>query len=96
MGGGLPDVCGLGVVNGVLRSDELLPYVTKFTRELIASVSPVSLSETKAKIYTDLHCDVGSSVVASRAHIGRMVKEPDFAEGVAAFLGKRPPRWSKR
>jgi enoyl-CoA hydratase/carnithine racemase len=90
------EALGLGVVNGVLPPEELLPYVYKYTRELIASVSPGSLSETKHQIYTDLHCDVRSSVVASSAHIERMVKEPDFAEGVAAFLEKRPPRWSKR
>ena len=61
------EALGLGVVNGVLPSEELLPYVYKYTRELIASVSPGSLSETKHQIYTDLHCDVGSSVVASSA-----------------------------
>ena len=90
------EALSLGVVNGVLPADELQPYVTRFTRELIASVSPGSLSETKRQIYTDQHCDVGSSVVTSRVQIERMVKEPNFAEGVAAFLGKRPPRWSKR
>ena len=86
----------LGLVNGVFPSDELLPNVTQFARDMVSNISPGSLRETKRQIYTDLHRDVASAVDASRGHIERMVKEPDFAEGVAAFMEKRPPRWSKK
>lgn len=90
------EALSFGVVNGVVSVDDLMPYVIKFTREMITSVSPGSLRETKHQIYTDLHRDVASAVDASRNHMERMMKEPDFAEGVAAFVEKRPPRWSKR
>jgi enoyl-CoA hydratase/carnithine racemase len=89
------EALSLGLVNRVLPPDELMPHVIKYARELISAVSPGSLRETKRQIYTDLHRDVASAVDASRTHIECMVKEPDFAEGVAAFLEKRTPRWSR-
>ena len=89
------EALSLGLVNGVLPADQLMAHVHTFARDMISSVSPGSLRETKRQIYTDLHCDVASAVNASRAHIERMVKEPDFAEGVAAFVEKRSPKWSK-
>jgi enoyl-CoA hydratase/carnithine racemase len=89
------EALSFGLLNAVLPPDELMPHVVKFTRELISMVSPGSLRETKWQIYADLHRDVASAVKASGNHILRMVKEPDFAEGVAAFVEKRPPRWGK-
>ena len=56
-----------------------------------ATVSRASLAETKRQLYTDLHRDVGSSVEESEALLERMVTEPDFARGVAAFRTKQPP-----
>ena len=31
----------------------------------------------------------------SKAQIGKLMAEPDYAEGVAALLGKRPPRFTR-
>jgi enoyl-CoA hydratase/carnithine racemase len=50
---------------------------------------------TKHQIYSDLHREVAVAVDASHDLIQRMVKEPDFAEGVAAFVEKRRPSWRK-
>jgi enoyl-CoA hydratase/carnithine racemase len=52
------------------------------------------LQDTR-QIYADLHRDVGTAVRESHALIERMTTEPDFAEGVAAFLDKRLPRWKR-
>jgi enoyl-CoA hydratase/carnithine racemase len=84
----------LGLVNAVLPSDELLPYTYDYARKLIATVSPGSLRETKRQIYADFHRDVASAVRESKELVERMATEPDFAEGVAAFVEKRPPRWA--
>ena len=84
----------LGLLNAVLPADELLPHTYRYVRQLIDTVSPGSLRETKRQIYTDLHRDAKSAVEDSYAIIRKMVKEDDFAEGVAAFMEKRPPRWS--
>jgi enoyl-CoA hydratase/carnithine racemase len=83
----------LGLVNAVVEPDALLSYTRSYALGLIATVSAGSLAVTKRQIYTDLHRDIGSSVEEAAALLDRMMAEPDFAEGVAAFREKRAPRY---
>lgn len=83
----------LGLVNAVLPVAELLPHTYDYVRKLMATVSPNSLRQTRWQIYRDLHRDVASSVNESEALIKQMMKEEDYAEGVAAFMEKRGPQW---
>jgi len=82
-----------GLVNDVFPAEELLERTYAYTRGLVASVSPGSLRETRWQIYRDLHRSVRSAVEDSEELIRRMMTEPDYAEGVRAFLEKRAPRW---
>ena len=84
----------MGLVNAVLAPDELLPHTYAYVQNLIATVSPGSLRETKRQIYTDLHRDAKSAVDSAGSLIRDMTTQADYAEGVAAFVEKRPPRWS--
>lgn len=84
----------LGLLNAILPPNELMPHTYDYVQKLITTVSPGSLRETKRQIYTDLHRDAKSAVEHSNTLIRKMTKEGDYAEGVAAFLEKRPPRWS--
>lgn len=86
----------LGLLNALVEPDELLPRTYAYARQMADSVSPGSLRETKRQIYADLHRDVGSSVREADALLERMMTEPDYREGVAAFSEKRKPRWSGR
>ena len=88
------EALSLGLVNGVLPPEELLSYTYGYARNLVATVSPGSLRETKRQIYTDLHREVRDAVENSKRLVERMATEPDFAEGVAAFTEKRLPRWA--
>ncbi len=84
----------MGLLNGLLEPQELLPHTYAYARRLVDEVSPGSLRETKRQIYSDLHQDVASAVRAADALLDEMTTQPDYREAVAAFSEKRPPRWS--
>jgi enoyl-CoA hydratase/carnithine racemase len=84
----------IGLVNRVLPPDELLPHALDYARRLATEISPASLRSSKRQLYEDLHGDVGTAVSTSEALLEQMVREPDYAEGVAAWLEKRPPEFT--
>ena len=65
-----------------------------YARELVTRVSPSSQRTTKLQIYLDQHRDVGSAVSNSEELLEAAMRDPDYQEGVAAFVEKRAPRWS--
>ena len=79
----------------MLPADEVLDRTLSYARNLIATVSPNSLRQTRWQIYRDLQQTVDVSVNASEDLLNAMMKEPDYAEGVKAFLEKRPPAWGR-
>jgi enoyl-CoA hydratase/carnithine racemase len=83
----------LGFVNQIFEPEELVEKTREYTHQLIASVSPNSLRQTRWQIYKDLHRDVASAVTESERLIEDMAKEEDFKEGIAALVEKRPPNW---
>ncbi len=83
----------MGLINAVVPAEELLDHTYRYVRELVDTVSPRSIRETKRQVYTDLHRDVGTAVEESDELIREMMKEPAFAEGVRAFLERRLPNW---
>jgi enoyl-CoA hydratase/carnithine racemase len=83
----------MGLINAVLPPEDLLSHTYAYARDLATNVSPSSLRETKRQIYSDLHGDVGSAVREAQTLLERMMTEPDFAEGVRAFTGKRKPEF---
>jgi enoyl-CoA hydratase/carnithine racemase len=83
----------LGFVNQLFSAEELLPKCYDYARNLLRSVSPNSLRQTRWQIYRDLHRDVATSVADSEKLINEMAKEEDFREGVAALVEKRSPDW---
>ena len=83
----------LGFVNQIFEPEALMVQTREYAYQLIASVSPNSLRQTRWQIYKDLHRDVASAVIESERLIEDMAKEEDFKEGIAALVEKRPPRW---
>ena len=80
-------------MNQLFSAEELLPKCYDYARNLLRSVSPNSLRQTRWQIYRDLHRDVATSVADSEKLINEMAKEEDFREGVAALVEKRSPDW---
>lgn len=81
----------IGLVNRVLPAGELLPHALEYAHQLASAVAPTSLRETKRQLYTDLHRDVGAAVTESESLLVQMTRGADYAEGVAAWMAKRPP-----
>lgn len=89
------EALALGLVNRVLPADEVLAAALDYAGELARTVAPESLRQTRWQIYRDLHRDVAAAVADSEQLLEAMMRQDDYAEGVAAFLEKRPPRWGR-
>ena len=83
----------MGLVNAVLPADELLDHTLRYARRLATEIAPSTLREAKQQLYTDLHGDVGAAVSHAERRLVEMMRDPDFAEGVAALTEKRPPHF---
>ena len=83
----------IGFVNALHDADALMDATYEYVRNLITTVSPNSLRQTRWQIYRDLHRDAASSVEESEQLINEMMKEDDYREGVQAFMEKRAPDW---
>jgi enoyl-CoA hydratase/carnithine racemase len=87
------EAAGMGLVNAVMPSGELLPHTMAYARRIAAEISPAALAVMKAQLYDDLERDQQSALRVSVDEMKRMVKEPDFAEGTAALAERRPPKF---
>lgn len=84
-----------GLVRTVCPAAEVLPAATTLAREIAANVAPVSAVLTRQLLWQMLGADhpMQAHRLDSRAiyHTGQMA---DAAEGVSAFLEKRPAHWT--
>jgi enoyl-CoA hydratase/carnithine racemase len=84
----------LGLLNALVEPSELLPHSYAYARRLADEVAPGSLAATKRQIYTDLHRDAASAVRDAQQRLEEMMKRADYREAVAAYMEKRPARWT--
>lgn len=86
-----------GLVRATCPADEVVSAARALAAEIAQNVAPVSAVLTRQLLWQMLGADhpIAASRVESRAiyATGRM---PDAAEGVRAFLEKRPPAWTLR
>jgi enoyl-CoA hydratase/carnithine racemase len=87
------EALAMGFLNKLLPADELMPHVTAYAKTLAANVAPGSARETKHQIYRDLHRDSATAVTDAERLLETMIRHPDYAEGVKAWLEKRRAKW---
>lgn len=87
------EAMAMGFLNRIIPSDRLMDEVMAYARNIAVSVAPGSARETKRQIYRDLHRDAATSVKAAEALLVEMSREPDYKEGVKAWMEKRPASW---
>jgi enoyl-CoA hydratase/carnithine racemase len=82
-----------GFFNQVLPREQFDEAVEAYAHQL-AAVSPAAATTTKRQIWADLlHADPRAAVEHSKDLIGLHMKRPDYAEGIAALMEKRSPRF---
>ncbi|MDH3708041.1 MAG: enoyl-CoA hydratase-related protein [Acidimicrobiia bacterium] len=82
-----------GLALEAVPRDEVTGVADTYARDLASSVAPSSLRVTRRQLFGDLHGDAAASVEEANRLLDEMMGLPDYAEGVAAFRDKRPPRW---
>lgn len=80
----------LGLVNDVVPATQVMEWALAKAR-MIAANSPVAVQAVKTQIARTIADHALAREPLEQVLGDRVRASPDFAEGVAAFLGKRPP-----
>ncbi|MET9249812.1 enoyl-CoA hydratase-related protein [Nonomuraea sp. NPDC003709] len=83
----------LGLVNRVVPGEGLLSEAQAYARELAAYSSPASMAVIKRQVWHDWDATLEDSAKAAVQEMMASFDRPDFAEGVASFLERRPPNF---
>ena len=84
------DAAALGLVNRVVKGNELDDVVAKAARRIAAGPT-LAVRNLKRLLRTSLQNSLAEQLQAEAVSFARCTGETDFAEGIAAFLDKRPP-----
>jgi len=83
----------IGLVHDIVPGPELDARINELLGDLLVA-GPAAQLECKALIRGVAHRPIDADVIAGTAeHIAAVRASPEGKEGVAAFLGKRPPKW---
>ena len=84
----------MGLMSRALPAEEVLPAALDIARDIAANTSAMSVAATKALIYRGLAEPDRAAHLALEHEVFRWSgRQADAAEGVVAFLEKRPPEW---
>jgi 2-(1,2-epoxy-1,2-dihydrophenyl)acetyl-CoA isomerase len=87
-----PDALDAGMIGEVVAADELDDAVNRRAAQL-AALPRATLRYTKSMLLRSFELDLESALFEERAGQALMSTSADYAEGAAAFLERRPPRF---
>ncbi len=85
----------LGVVDRVVPAERLLEAASGYLEELAERCSPTSIMLMKQQVYRHLMLPLGEAMRESNKLMAESLGRPDFKEGVASFVEKRPPLFER-
>lgn len=83
----------LGLVDRVIEGPKLMPSAMALAEE-IASSAPLAVQAAKRMMRSGLEEGFAEHVQRSYLQVQLLIRTNDFAEGVAAYLRKRPPNFT--
>jgi len=92
------EALALGVANRALPAEQVLDHALDMARDIAVHVAPMSAALSKRLLWDSAIHNYSPRQVASletQLHL-RVMGTADAREGVAAFLDRRPPRFSSR
>jgi enoyl-CoA hydratase/carnithine racemase len=81
----------LGVVNKVFAPEALMNETLAYAADLAANASPASMAAMKMQMYTHPMMPIDDALADANRLMNESFTRPDFKEGVASFIEKRPP-----
>jgi len=81
----------LRVVSRVTEPGQVLAAARDYARDLARNCSPRAMAVIRHQVHADLEGGFGAAFGRALAAMGRFAEHPDFAEGVASFVERRPP-----
>jgi len=82
-----------GLVNRVVAAARLDAEIERYTRIIVARSAAV-MAQGKRAFYRQVELGLGDAYSLASAAMACNLELPDAAEGMQAFLEKRPPAWS--
>jgi enoyl-CoA hydratase/carnithine racemase len=82
----------IGLIHGAVAADTLDAHVTRIAT-VLASRSPSGARTAKSLIYRSLEMTLAEGLVQEARALRGILASTDYAEGLAAFAEKRPPRF---
>ena len=90
-----PEASRIGLVNRVVSADTLVAEATDYVTMLSTRAAPVAMQVIKQQVYRHLSASLGDATRESITLMSESLQRPDFKEGVASFVEKRPPRFAR-
>lgn len=85
---------GIGLVNELVAAEALDERAAEFARSL-AGRSAAALAAIKRLVYQGIEMPLSEGLRLERAALPEILGSPDYAEGLAAFAERRPPRFNQ-
>jgi enoyl-CoA hydratase/carnithine racemase len=88
------EAVSLGLASAAMPRAEVVDAALDYAADLATYCSPQAMAITKRLVYS--HLELGSKAALKDAdqHMARSLESEDLAEGVAAFVEKRPPAFA--